>query len=88
MKREKLEEQQKVEVERVQEELAPPPTPEPDIDPEEDLDLCADGDGDAPEENNGETTRLDAESFEVCSSIFSCSQLPLFVGDRQWRPCQ
>uniref|UniRef100_A0A3Q2YQ57 Si:cabz01080528.1 n=1 Tax=Hippocampus comes TaxID=109280 RepID=A0A3Q2YQ57_HIPCM len=38
MKREKLEEQQKVEVERVQEELAPPPTPEPDIDPEEDLD--------------------------------------------------
>lgn len=59
MKKEKPEEQPKVEEEsmRSQEELAPPPTPEPDVDPNEELELSA-GEEDAPEEKNGETVRL------------------------------
>ncbi|XP_019733050.1 uncharacterized protein LOC109520351 isoform X2 [Hippocampus comes] len=81
MKREKLEEQQKVEVERVQEELAPPPTPEPDIDPEEDLDLCADGDGDAPEENNGETTR--SRRHHMSPLLSSLSSLVTYLRQQQ-----
>ncbi|XP_051919545.1 uncharacterized protein LOC127599496 isoform X2 [Hippocampus zosterae] len=81
MKREKLEEQQKVEVERVQEELAPPPTPEPDIDPEEDLDLCADGDGDAPEESNGETTR--SRRHHMSPLLSSLSSLVTYLRQQQ-----
>lgn len=59
MKKEKHEDQQKVEVDssRGQEELIPPPTPEPDVDPDEDLELSGEGEEDAPEEKNGEITR-------------------------------
>lgn len=59
MKKEKPEEQPKVEAEsaRSQEELAPPPTPEPDVDPNEELELSA-GEEEAREEKNGETVRL------------------------------
>lgn len=58
MKREKQEEQQKVEeCTRSKEELVPPPTPEPDIDPDEDLELSGEGEDDIPEEKNGEIVR-------------------------------
>lgn len=60
MKKEKPEEQPKVEAEsaRSQEELAPPPTPEPDVDPNEELELSAGEEDTAQEEKNGETVRL------------------------------
>ncbi|XP_061664913.1 uncharacterized protein LOC133494777 isoform X2 [Syngnathoides biaculeatus] len=81
MKSEKVEEQQKVEAERVQEDLAPPPTPEPDIDPEEDLDLSADGDGDASEEKNGETTR--SRRHHMSPLLSSLSSLVVYLRQQQ-----
>ncbi|XP_030018373.1 uncharacterized protein LOC115438726 isoform X2 [Sphaeramia orbicularis] len=78
MKREKLEEQQKVEVEslRNQEELVPPPTPEPDIDPDEDLELSG-GEDDAPEEKNGEAVSAHRHHMSPLLSSLSCLVLYL-----------
>lgn len=79
MKREKHEEQQKVEVEslRSQEELVPPPTPEPDIDPDEDLELSGDGEEDAPEEKNGEIVSTQRHHMSPLLSSLSCLVLYL-----------
>lgn len=59
MKKEKQEEQPKVEAEnpRTQEELVPPPTPEPDVDPEEELELSAEGEDDAVDEKTEDIVR-------------------------------
>ncbi|XP_031707221.1 uncharacterized protein LOC116385688 isoform X1 [Anarrhichthys ocellatus] len=79
MKREKYEEQQKVEVEssRSQEELVPPPTPEPDIDPNEDLELSGEGEEDAPEEKNGEIVSTQRHHMSPLLSSLSCLVLYL-----------
>ncbi|XP_077598666.1 uncharacterized protein LOC144213853 isoform X3 [Stigmatopora nigra] len=82
MKREKLEEQQKAEVERVQEDLAPPPTPEPNIDPEEDLDLSADGDCDTVEDKNGETASR-PRRHHMSPLLSSLSSLVAYVQQQQ-----
>uniref|UniRef100_A0A1A8A2R0 Activity-dependent neuroprotector homeobox b n=1 Tax=Nothobranchius furzeri TaxID=105023 RepID=A0A1A8A2R0_NOTFU len=73
MKKEKIEEQQKVEVESPvnPEELLPPLTPEPDIDPEEDLALSADGEDDAPEKN-GEVASTHRQHMSPLLSSLSC----------------
>lgn len=85
MKKEKQEEQQKVEeCSRSQEELVPPPTPEPDIDPDEDLELSGEGEDDIPEKN-GDIVRCGLmcyfalKTVKLCclfiSCIFSCDLL-------------
>uniref|UniRef100_A0A1A8PUQ2 Si:dkey-117m1.4 n=1 Tax=Nothobranchius pienaari TaxID=704102 RepID=A0A1A8PUQ2_9TELE len=73
MKKEKIEEQQKVEVESPvnPEELLPPLTPEPDIDPEEDLALSADGEDEAPEKN-GEVASTHRQHMSPLLSSLSC----------------
>ncbi|XP_077445481.1 uncharacterized protein LOC144066046 isoform X2 [Stigmatopora argus] len=83
LKREKLEEQQKAEVDRVQEDLAPPPTPEPNIDPEEDLDLSADVDGDCDtaEDKNGEPAR--PRRHHMSPLLSSLSSLVAYVQQQQ-----
>lgn len=83
MKREKHEEQQKVEVEslRSQEELVPPPTPEPDIDPDEDLELSGEGEDEAVEEKNGEIVSSQRHQMSPLLSSLSC--LVLYLRQQQ-----
>ncbi|XP_013887425.1 bromodomain-containing protein 4 [Austrofundulus limnaeus] len=73
MKKEKPEEQPKVETEspRTQEELLPPPTPEPDIDPNEDLELSGEGEDEGPEKN-GDVLSTHRQHMSPLLSSLSC----------------